>query len=370
MKSTVSIGIEQEFFVTRQMTVPSRADIDQLLQRLAFVTGGKVKQDSSECAGSLLIPTATGLLSIKTDGYTHVLEIAFPPFIDFADFQGQYRFIWRILSSVLNQSGFSVIPAGLYPFKHEKFIPYPSSAESLIRQFLLAERPLPDKKFAGAGLSTLMSSTHVHFGVNPDERYKWLQGLYEYEYLIPWLFSSSSTTTPDKQRIHCIRPLIYRDSFDDNYLAVAYPENIPGSKEEYDLLLHQTAGFIRDYSFITPHKLGTLEFRTACAQANLTSIVQIVMLRILIWESVKRGLRSHIPAQKAHFYQVCQYGEYGLSPLAYDDLNDLMRILSELPKAYSRQLQPLLAWAKYRCEETQHRHKTDRLAQTPENLTI
>nr|WP_293841501.1 hypothetical protein [uncultured Arsenicibacter sp.] len=370
MKTPVSIGIEQEFFVTKQQTVPTRADIDQLFQRLALVTGGRVKKERSACAGALLIPTATGLLSIKTDGYTHVLEIAFPPFNDFADFQSQYRFIWRILSSVLNQSGFPVIPAGLYPFKQEAFIPYPSSAESLSRQFLLADRLLPDKEFASAGLSTLMSSTHVHFGVNPDERYQWLQGLYGYEYLIPWLFSSSSTTTPDKQPIHCIRPLIYRDSFDDDYLAVAYPENIPASKEEYDRMLHQTAGFIRDYTFIAPHKLGTLEFRTACAQANFTSVLQLVMLRVLVREAVMRGFRSHVPAQKAHFYQVCQYGERGLSPLAYDDLNDLMRILSALPKGYSRQLQPLLAWAKYRCEEAQHRHKTGRLAQTPENLTI
>ncbi|OIN55496.1 hypothetical protein [Arsenicibacter rosenii] len=153
-------------------------------------------------------------------------------------------------------------------------------------------------------------------------------------------------------------------------MAAAYPEAIPASRAEYDCMLHQTAGFIRNNSFIAPHKFGTLEFRTACGQANLTSIPQLVILRLVIWKAVKHGARSHVTEPKDHFYRVCLYSEKGLASVVHDDINDLLQLLTGLSKGYSRHLQPLLARAKYRCEEAQQGHLPGRPVPIPEDLTI
>lgn len=351
MKNVISIGIEQEFFVQKQGKVPSRKAIDDLLNHLQEVTNGKLHNQGQNCASQLHIDTDFGLLHVKTDGYTHVLEVAYPPFFDPNDFQQLYQYVWHILQPVMAQYEFTIIPGGYCSVATEKVITYPSSPSSLLRQQLLNNRPLPNHKLASTALSSLMCATHIHLGVNIADRFRWLPALYSFEYLIPWLFSNSTTSNE-----HCIRPLIYRDSFGADYPAAGFPDSIPNTEEAYGQMLNSCRPFIRDYSFIAPHALGTLEFRTACAQPSLSALWQLIALRLLIWEAVQQGFISFVADSRTHFYAVCESGIYAMDKHASEDLRMLLTLMDELPYTILCHLRPVLTSALHTINQNTYNH--------------
>lgn len=135
---------------------------------------------------------------------------------------------------------------------------------------------------------------------------------------------------------HCLRPLINAHAFLDTYRANGIPNPIPRSLKEYQKLLDTTQNLIRDYSFITFSHFGTIEFRSACSQNTLSSIIQLISLRMAILQYCIQDPKGREIAPSI-YWNVC---EKGLVPkdIIKDDLKNLSNIQNPLPKEVKTQL--------------------------------
>lgn len=207
------------------------------------------------------------------------------------------------------------------------------SAQSLERQEILLTREMPQAPFSIDLFSAVMCATHVHLPATSPGVYGLLPFLYSYEYLIPLLFSTSHAFRG--QSAHCVRPLMYRDSFTDSYPATAFPVQVPDSPDAHRALIAASYPFVRDYSFIVPRSFGTVEFRTACAQDSARAALELTALYIAIWHLSRQGVMSAVPNPRDHFYRVCELGLTGCDANAGKDVGRLRIVCEQLPDVWA-----------------------------------
>lgn len=324
-----SFGIEQEHFLLKAGDVPTADDIVTLFIRLAKRGLGSYVQPTDGTAGMVVRKMALGQLEIKTDGCTHVLEVAFPPLCHPAELLALYEETWGSIREEIIPLGLTLIEGGCLPNELGNYQKFPVSAEAQSRQQRLMMRPMPQKQFSVALLSTVMAATHVHLPTTDTSDYALLPFLYSYEYLVPLLFSRSHEFRGHQAQ--CVRALMYRDSFADSYAATAFPTRIPNSPESHQALVDASESFVRDYSFIVPRSFGTLEFRTACAQPSAEEALQLTALYMSIWQLAQGRQLSAVLAPRDHFYRVCELGAAGLDPNAAIDVAHLWVMSQHLP---------------------------------------
>jgi hypothetical protein len=185
----------------------------------------------------------------------------------------------------------------------------PCNAESELRIARLLARELPRAPFAHRMFDAAICATQVHLDVLDDGLYSLLPGLYAIEYLVPLLFANGSTFAG--QHAHCVRPLIWRDCFSQSYLAHGFPDPVPASAAEHGRLLDATPGFIRDYTLIAPRPmLGSVEFRSACAQDTLARIIELIALRLASYAAARAHQIAPRSGMREHFHDVCDTGRF------------------------------------------------------------
>lgn len=328
-----SFGLEQEHFILKAGAAPAPADIVELFTRLARRGLGAYKQPTDGTAGIVALETKSGRLEIKTDGFTHVLEVAFPPLCYPAELFTFYDEAWGGIRQEIEPLGLTLHPGGCLLEELADRQSFPVSADSLERQRVLLTREMPAQPFSVDLLSAMMCATHVHLPARGPGVYRLLPFLYSYEYLIPLLFSTSHEFRG--QTAHCVRPLMYRDSFADSYPATAFPVQVPDSPDAHRALIAASRPFVRDYSLIVPRSFGTIEFRTACAQPSAQAALELTALYIAIWHLAQHGVTSAVANPRAHFYRVCELGLAGCDANVGEDVSRLKTVCEQLPSAWA-----------------------------------
>lgn len=328
-----SFGLEQEHFILKAGAAPNPADIVELFTRLSCRGLGAYKQPTDGTAGVVALETQSGRLEIKPDGFTHVLEVAFPPLQHPAEMLMLYDEVWGGIWQEIEPLGLTLQMGGCLPHELADRHSFPVSAQSLERQEVLLTRKMPQAPFSIDLFSAVMCATHVHLPATSPGVYGLLPFLYSYEYLIPLLFSTSHEF--NGQTVHCVRPLMYRDSFADSYPATAFPVQVPDSPDAHRALIAASHPFVRDYSFIVPRSFGTVEFRTACAQPSAQAALELTALYIAIWHLAQQGIVSAVAEPRAHFYRVCELGLAGSAGNVVEDVARLKLVCEQLPSAWA-----------------------------------
>lgn len=331
----MSVGVEQERFILKHGVAPTCTDITNLLARMARKGVCSYQLSSDHTAGIATRTTPWGTLDIKPDGFTHVLEVAFPPVPTPTIFESMHAETWGYIREAAQQEGLYFSDIGCLPDHLPNEQAFPVSALAADRQGKLLKRPLPTRTFGSVMLSSVMAATHVHLPAlrSSASTMALIPVLYSYEYLVPWLFSRSRQFRG--HWAHCVRPLIYRDSFADSYRAAGFPVRVPNSLETYDQLVADSESFVRDYSFIVPRSFGTVEFRTACSQASVEAILELIGLYRAIWQLALLGEFSAVPDSRSHFYAVCEHGSAVVDPAAQSDLERLRTVSESLPDEWA-----------------------------------
>ena len=343
----LTFGIEQERFIfTAGGVPPTLEEINGVFE--ALLARGMTSKAHDREAGLIAVKreTATGPLVIKNDFCSHIFEVAYPPVRTVEEFAAIYGEVEEEIQTVLRGFGIAIRPGGALATMPQTIVYRPSDSDYVRKRMVqYDERPVPKRPFSHRFFFAGMSATHIHLNVLAEPFYARLSALYSLEYLFPLLYSESRVF--NGRRAHCTRPLMYRDGFSEAYRAVAIPDPIPASAEQYREFLAGSKGFIRDYTFIAPSWHGTVEFRVACSQPSLAEIVELLALRIALVVGVMRGDWRERPNLRSLFWNASLTGTAPQSTLD-EDYTILSRVRSELPDdlqaPLDRVLQRLQGW--------------------------
>jgi hypothetical protein len=302
--SSLKIGLEQEHFILKNRTVPTLSEVKAVFQDL--IRQGFVARsfDADNEPLSANMDFSSGYVSIKNDFCTHVIEIAFPPLSEPEEIEAIYESVWKSVKEALAKNKISIIPGAAIAdeLSAVNLVPH-----KRIEWYANRRNPEPKPTLWFKHPTTLMCATQIHMNILNESFFSKLPSLYSLEYLIPLAFSNSPKLLGEQY--HCARPLIWRDNRPVDYPLWDYCDYIPTSKKEYGKLIAQTKAFERDFSFIAPRDYGSVEFRTACSQDNIQSILELIALRIGIYLYVSHFSNSSSFATREEFYKVCQNGQ-------------------------------------------------------------
>jgi gamma-glutamyl:cysteine ligase YbdK (ATP-grasp superfamily) len=331
--SRLDFGVEQEQFVFRaDGGVPTEA---QSLAVLEALLGHGFRAEARDARGRLIgvvRDTPTGPLAMKNDFCTHIFEVSYPPASRVAAFAAQYRETDALARAVLTEQGLRVLPTAVLPRVPPGYVMRPSDSDLKMRRYrTLLARPAPARRYSHPVFFTAICATHIHANILDDAFFTRLPAYYGVEYLVPLLFPNG--TLFNGLRAYSIRPLLYRDGFDDSYRAYAIPRPIPASRAEYAAFLAGATGMVRDYSFLAPSRHGTVEFRAADSQPAAEDIFALLALRVALIVAVARGDLPTHPHADARFWHACETG--AVPPrLLRDDAAALRRAAALLPDDY------------------------------------
>jgi hypothetical protein len=303
----LSFGIEQEhFFFASNGGVPERSQLRAFIDAVKHTASSQSLRSNSLDLLAIDLITPLGPVRVKTDFCTHIIEVVFPPLRELNAFELLYENVFDAIHRAAEQTDLEVRLGGsLDSLPADTILEVGESDQDGKRLRALLGRKMPKTTYAVPMFQAGICATQVHLNILDDSFYDMLPLLYAYEYLIPLLFSNSKSFLG--QSAHCVRPLVYRDNFDNDYLAHAYPVKIPTTRGDYESLLTNSQPFIRDYSFICPSKHGTVEFRTGCSQNTSIAVCELIALRIAIYLAAQQRIAVHAyDRRRETFYNVCE----------------------------------------------------------------
>jgi hypothetical protein len=301
-------GIEIEhFLIKNDGTPPTNKEIDEVYLILLEKGFELFEKTQSGTIYSICWLSKWGRVIIKSDFFTHIMEVAFPP-VSLADsFSYLYDHVFSVTLPILHSKGINLTKGGSLNNVPERLhLRLPESDYQRLTKLPL--RQLPFNSLAHSHFNSIIAATHIHFDGLNFRFYERLTCFYEFEYLVPFLFSNSKEIMGHKA--FCIRPLFWRNNFCENHNLVAFPANIPSTKTKYDnQVVLMKKYFFKDYSFISPRpSYSTVEFRGACSQNTASDILSLIALRMAIWESVNGDFKGKKPPLHNEYYEVCEYG--------------------------------------------------------------
>lgn len=317
-------GVEHEFFIFGENEEPPTVVQTELLFRILHSKGFTPNPKTN----SLLTAhkdSKEGFVSIKNDFCTHILEVAFPPFTKKEEFSGMFESTMQIIDETLRELGLAR--------RKNSILNTPPLNQTIIscpRGTWMLNREVPEKKYAEKLLTTKLVSTQIHIQYQAEKALNHFQNLFSLDYLAPLLLSNSKSEITGE---HCIRPLVWRDSFPDSYNLFAFPKMIPSTREEYQAQKDHSNDFQRDYSFIVPREIGTIEFRSMCSQPDLERVLEGIALRLgqLRMSEVRKSNQIHnFENMRDHFYQACEsgYKTPGIRARTTSDLSEMVGLVS------------------------------------------
>ena len=335
---TLLFGIEQEFFIfNKDGTVPSNKEIDGLY--FSFLKNGYElfeKNENKEIIG-IKKTTQFGEILLISEVCTHIIEIVFPPLSKLNNFELLYNEIVTNLITILNESNLIMFYKAILSEFPKNFIIRTSSKT---KNRLLNYDYNTKNKYSLNLFLILISSTQIHLNILDNKFYNNLLKYYHFEYLFPLLFSNSSNY--EELNAHCIRPLLYKDNYHENYYANSFPEILPNTEYKYSQFLNKSVGFVRDYTLICPRpELQTVEFRTTCTQYDLNKILDIIALRVAIHSLITNNINLKTRNGRDFFYKVCETGIVK-KEILQNDYNLLKKSIELIDKQYINHLKKVL----------------------------
>jgi hypothetical protein len=281
---------------------------------------------------------AAGEVVLHNDFCTHVFEISLPPGRSAAELRRVHGETYERVEAALGRSGLSILDVSFLERLPEAlcFVEGASVAGTQRYQWFQNLKP-PAKEYALPLFNARLASIHIHVETSLQRMTPRLAALYEDEFLVPILFANGSTSGPGG--VHCMRPLVWRDAFEDAYWASAIPRDIPESWERYADRLQGSAAVIpRDFSFICPRpEYGTLEFRSTCTHVGWEKLAAMIGFRLLCLQRAASGRQAQPLAQSREmFYEVCQHGSAAVSEdVVAERLRELEQYGGDVPAEWA-----------------------------------
>jgi hypothetical protein len=268
-----------------------------------------------------------GYISIKNDFCTHILETSLPPKKNLHELEQLFTETWELLDELLEKRGITRSNEASLAALPPNWSPIPNPRLEWFKQ----RRPsAPPSEYWHQNFGAFICATQIHLNLLGPNFFALLPKLYSFEYLTPLLYTRSPRF--DTKQAHCTRPLVYRDNYPTDYIANAFPENIPATAAQYEEMIAKTPGFIRDYTFIAPRKFGTIEFRTGCSQQTFFEITAIAALKTAGF--IAAGMNTSAPrTSREDFFEICKTGK--IKPQALkQDLAELEKAVQQLPEQW------------------------------------
>lgn len=240
---------------------------------------------------------------VKPDFCESILEVAYSPCETPAQFLGIYQIVEEHLRRALAATGLvlearatlSEPPSGV------TLAASPSDCNAVRLQKLVG-RPLPPKALAHPLFMAAICSTQVSLDAG-ERAIDRLDGMYEFEYLVPLGFSHGGRFMGAFAR--CVRTFVYWHNFDSGYVLCGFPSVLPRSTDDY-AQIRARHDFIRDYSLIAA-SASRLEFRGADSLGSPDEIVELAALR-MIQCSVVQGARRPVSDPREDYVRACLLG--------------------------------------------------------------
>jgi hypothetical protein len=327
MPSGLRVGVEEEHFIFRNDgQVPSIEDTKNFFEEL--VSSGLTPKsfDTDGRPLSVSLETNDGYTSIKNDFCTHIIEVAVPPRQQALHLLDAMRSPWNSVSQAALKCGLTIHTGAILEKlpKNFQLLPHP-------RREWLPKRPTPQSSLhCHKYFNIMMCSTQIHLNILAPKLFEFLPALYAAEYLIPLAYTNSKGTSA---KAHCLRPLIWQDSFIAEYKVFGFPSEVPASEEQYAAFLESSSDYQRDYTFIAPREFGTVEFRAGCAQDNFQDTLALAALRIAIVLAVYKGLINSRPDAKETFFKACRSGTFEPAVLQ-GHLSAIDKIANSIPSTW------------------------------------
>ena len=291
-------GIEDEFFILKGDEAPSHADIRAVLNEVASALGGEIRFDRKRGTLTVGVEERTGYLKIGPDFATTVMEVAYPPHVEFERFEEQWMSIEELIRGICHNHGLKPVRSGII----DTLIPVEAILSKHKRFQWYKNRPNNGRKLFENFFTARSSGLHIHLD---RESFSGYDQAFALEYLVPLLFSNSKT-----EQVHCKRLLLSL-------------ENDPMDGTGWGLSTNFTDP---NYCYIRPREFGTIEYRSACCQPTLRDIARVLALRFI--QHTASINRSSSESKK--YFEDC--ARTGIQPkILGSDLNYIASLANHLP---------------------------------------
>lgn len=324
-------GIEHEFFVLSEGSPPLPEQIYEFAAYLGeSAQAVKTPANSSARPLPVYLNSIGGPVEIKTECYSHILEVAFPPFLKVDLFTKTFDEVAESIQVALSRTGLEIFAGAVYsPNSSDQLhvCGYSHEQEERLASFL--KRTVPDRPFSDRHLLARVCSTQVHMEIPEQDYFVALPMLYRFQYLVPLGFSNSRENDSAARPVHCVRALMLRDSVCEPWPPFTIPNPIPKSKIETSRIIDGLPH--RDYTFLALHPIGTIEFRTSDSLPSQKSILSMIALQVAVTHISLQSPCVNGSDSDSLFWNACEKGQVDGS-LLDNDLMLLEQCVLELPE--------------------------------------
>lgn len=326
----MKFGIESEFFVEclSGARCPSLDLASAIFERLSESSSWSVEIDAATgfTVGANLYSNH-GLVKIKNDFSTNIVEIAYPPVATPQAFRELHLKVIQRLHPILNSFGVKVTRGTVGDFDTSQIVLRPAPDDEY-RQRLSFDtnrvdngRPLFNRFFFAN-----VCSTQVSLSIDRPEWYRIAAALYKYECLIPLLFSTPETASGVTR--HCLRHFIFQDNWPgDPY--VGFPEDVSGLIATVRAPIESANLKFANCISRDPYRV---EFRSCDRLDNVEAILEMVLLRFAVYFAAQSGNEKQELKKHAHarlvFEDICANGFSHLDTCGFPDLKPATKNLS------------------------------------------
>lgn len=268
-------GIEEEFFIESSLdgSCPSLRQMDLVFGELADRQGWQMLQaPNSGCTWDSL----HGAVGIWNDFSTNILEIAYPVLDRPEQFVELRKRVFDVLEQALESADLTIADGTVGFRRPDEIVLRPApSPEYQIRLDRDLQRPPSGRTFFCPYFYANICSTQVSFPISKSKWQNTVAGMYEYEHLIPLLYSRP--IQPQRKSYHCLRHFILSDNWpDDPY--VGYPPSMVDLIGGVEI---QPEPRTLKYANCVLRKAERVEFRSCDRLETTQQILEMTCLRML-----------------------------------------------------------------------------------------
>ena len=278
-----------------------------------------------------------GQTGIWNDFSTNILEIAYPVLERPDQFIELRQAVFGRLQQVLLENELVITPGTVGFRRPDEIVLRPApSPEYQIRLDKDLQRPANGRELFNPYFYANICATQVSISVTHATWKKVVRGLFEYEHLIPLLYSS--TTRANEKMYHCLRHFVLADNWpNDPY--VGYPKDISVLIDGVELNPQPRTVKYANCVYRSPDRV---EFRSCDRLDETDEILEMTCLRLLTLATAIEFAASNEGSRSRDLYlAACRTGA-----VCEKTVNEqLRRFLSVLHKGTGLLQQPL--WESY-----------------------
>ncbi|WP_339743109.1 hypothetical protein [uncultured Rubinisphaera sp.] len=297
------IGIEVEYLLlTSQGQAPATELLTQFYQE--FVQRGW-KAESADTPPRLVVKTRieNSEIVLKNDFATCILEFVFPPFEKLEELRKFWENSIAVAREIADSLDMSLHRQAVYPtvpvdFDYRLAIDDPDG--SRLQKYL--NRPVIDSPYFARNYPAAICAAQVSLDLTFESFLDLLPGLYEFEYLVPLLFTTGQEF--QTQSNFSVRSLIIQNNWHD-VVNAGFPADLAGLISE---LTQRGPTGGRHLSNLVPRGANRIEFRSADTQPDLESLAKLIAFRLMSLTAAQQVQKIDSKIARIHFLRVCQDG--------------------------------------------------------------